>query len=1109
VTTGKRHSKRLLKKRTREWEQVDEEIAEEDIIAEEAPNNEQEVDGGFILFAAALEKLMVQQRALAMQQVDMDDPFKFVADAACEIELIERFKRLTPTEMTSETVESIDISFEQVNWWFSVRKRLFGGIPVAAREAFAATILYLTGGLARFVSNKTAALYFMMPMMLLWKPYKDMSQLEVARLITTRCVRFMRGDFKWLMEAMVPAVKVFQIEQHGQRVEGFDMERLQRLVKNDYLSLATAHLIGADQKRLTVVSDEIRIMLTEKFSPLHGAEGLLISRQELLAELNVTGIKPFTIIKNGVKLGLEGKKGIPKKAAGGPSGFSSRHLLEALSVPISRDAIIGHLTKMVKQLARGSHSDEVAALFRHGKGTLLEHKTKDPMRTKVISAPDVLIKLYHKTMLRAIGKLGGQLPLLRTLFEDIQFAVGEANGVVIGPASICSALDRNKSDTTGIMSFDVKSFFPSGDKAFLLENLRLLCHKYPELSPVLYLFSDELSNNYIHLGDDGYIQTQYNGQAIGTTTASIFACLALQPILSQIKTEFKHELLDLKAYADNVNAATKLEHAIAIQERTRFLASAGGYQFPHFHFHMAFFEGTLQERHDLQAKFPTLTLSFAKPALDEPLGEEHGFLFRGGAMRVDPHGVVLEGFPIGSDNYICATTTLVVDRVLRAMRVLIDQHVELSVGMTIIQKCLLPSLQYHFSVVDPVVTKHLAEKADMEIDLLYAEYFQLALLPEQKVQWHLPRKKFGGFGLPSIANTAIAASIAMKLAIHSRIQIPLSPTFNDALSFLNLVVPVADKVPVSLDGLLSLQGKTQKDLSALINKASYSKLSSHLDEEDLIVLQTAGEPATALWMEPTYGAISSEDSGRVSSFLTDKEYRTLLRLRLVRLGGCHFLPAGISFPTGQHAVLCGKAAVSTGNVCAQKLDAGGVHSASCCSTQKYPRHNAVLAALTTAARSSGEGTSFHTILGEGIRGDVLLTTRIPNVMVDVTVRSPFVDGAMPMKNGKRDIYHHLNRAQAEKAGKYVPGAKAAGMLFYTFALSPVGMWGSETKTILAPMAAQYAESNFIAYSVATARIKRFIQVAQFKIMARHVYEGFERVESQLRNRAQRLQQSSD
>jgi hypothetical protein len=52
-------------------------------------------------------------------------------------------------------------------------------------------------------------------------------------------------------------------------------------------------------------------------------------------------------------------------------------------------------------------------------------------------------------------------------------------------------------------------------------------------------------------------------------------------------------------------------------------------------------------------KFPTLTLSFAKPALDESLGEEHGFLFRSGAMRVDPHGLVLEGFPVGSSLKKC------------------------------------------------------------------------------------------------------------------------------------------------------------------------------------------------------------------------------------------------------------------------------------------------------------------------------------------------------------------------------------------------------------------------------------------------------------------------
>jgi transcription initiation factor IIE alpha subunit len=68
-------------------------------------------------------------------------------------------------------------------------------------------------------------------------------------------------------------------------------------------------------------------------------------------------------------------------------------------------------------------------------------------------------------------------------------------------------------------------------------------------------------------------------------------------------------------------------------------------------------------------------------------------------------------------------------------------------------------------------------------------------------------------------------------------------------------------VHVSLDRLLSLQGKTQKDLSALINKALY-----YLDEEDLIVLQTSGEPATALWMEPTYGPLAQKIPGCVKLF---------------------------------------------------------------------------------------------------------------------------------------------------------------------------------------------------------------------------------------------------
>jgi hypothetical protein len=83
----------------------------------------------------------------------------------------------------------------------------------------------------------------------------------------------------------------------------------------------------------------------------------------------------------------------------------------------------------------------------------------------------------------------------------------------------------------------------------------------------------------------------------------------------------------------------------------------------------------------------------------------------------------------------------------------------------------------------------------------------MALLPDRKLQWHRPRKKFEGFWSAFYCQ-------------HSQTCSPFKDSdsfINDAISFLNLVVPVADKVPVSLDGLLSLQGKMQKDLPALIN----------------------------------------------------------------------------------------------------------------------------------------------------------------------------------------------------------------------------------------------------------------------------------------------------
>lgn len=83
-------------------------------------------------------------------------------------------------------------------------------------------------------------------------------------------------------------------------------------------------------------------------------------------------------------------------------------------------------------------------------------------------------------------------------------------------------------------------------------------------------------------------------------------------------------------------------------------------------------------------------------------------------------------------------------------------------------------------------------------------------------------------------------------------------------------------------------------------------------------------------------------------------------------------------------------------------------------------------------------------------------------------------------------------------------------MFRTFAVSSTGMWGSETKEVLGPMADSYAEGHFIPRSVAIAGIKRSLQVAQMKIMAQHIRQSFDRVEVAARrcvNRAARADAS--
>ena len=119
--------------------------------------------------------------------------------------------------------------------------------------------------------------------------------------------------------------------------------------------------------------------------------------------------------------------------------------------------------------------------------------------------------------------------------------------------------------------------------------------------------------------------------------------------------------------------------------------------------------------------------------------------------------------------------------------------------------------------------------------------------------------------------------------------------------------------------------------------------------------------------------------------------------------------------------------------------------------------------MRSLAKQSGESSGPGPILEGGIRGDLLLGSRAVPLIVDVTIRSPFVDNAAPLnEKGELDIFHHLNKAQKEKAKMYQPedASYQENKMFRTFAVSSTGMRGNETKEVMGPMADSYAEGHF-------------------------------------------------
>ncbi len=269
-----------------------------------------------------------------------------------------------------------------------------------------------------------------------------------------------------------------------------------------------------------------------------------------------------------------------------------------------------------------------------------------------------------------------------------------------------------------------------------------------------------------------------------------------------------------------------------------------------------------------------------------------------------------------------------------------------------------------------------------------------------------------------------------------------------------------------------------------------------LSRDDLILVNCHAEPATSLWMTPLYNSVDPKRATTSLPILTNGEFRVLYIKRLP-FNGRSLLQSDptVAFPENQ--VACGLH-TQKGIACVAPLDPKGDHRIMC-DRCKYPTHQVLQINLQTVGNDSEiHSTTNGTLFNDGTRADVLFDG--VGVIVDVTVRHPLAASNIQNKpDGSPDINYHLNKAQIIKGKKYRSNCKERGFSFLSFAVSPTGMFGSESHALLKKMAPFYVARHFVTHAKAMKLLKTFMQVKLMKRLATIILDGVKKVDDFIRN----------
>ncbi len=482
---------------------------------------------------------------------------------------------------------------------------------------------------------------------------------------------------------------------------------------------------------------------------------------------------------------------------------------------------------------------------------------------------------------------------------------------------------------------------------------------------------------------------------------------------------------------------------------------------------------------DLRALFPLGRVAFGV----DGLGLD--------ATRVDRCGTIITGIPVGSADFQSDVVQHMVKRALDAMEKLrANKQINLVCFTKILQECIIPRLSFMGQVISPTITRPIYAEFDQGVVDTFFAALDVKPLPEQVMQARLPRS-LGGFGLRRMEQACIPTYLASQVKTCNVVKAVMPLDFPQQLISYNLLVKKEDRLTNTKAGLAKLTQKTMRELTFAIWHKTRDDLQGQLyDPTDVLRLMIAAKPKTTMWCSSlcSYSVDSGHASTRDRVAIDDRMFRVLALNRLVCSSFVPAARAGSPFPDN---LVCGNVS-KKGKVCHVKLDEQLVHSMSGCHFVRCQAHQVAVQALEFVARDLGYSVSHACgIPGMKKHADLLiygLLDDYPATAIDLSVRTPFAAGALRFVPASRppmpDIQYHLVKAEKSKSTKYKSAYAEMGRGFKPFVVSSTGMFGAETKEIVAALAKRYALQYYVSEQTAKRCVSEYIgcsilrQVAQ-------------------------------